>query len=133
MSASESRTKSRVQLGPKSNDPHTADWGFYTSTDMILSNSNHLRFLLPFLLSTFPAHTSRSLPSPTYLMEATSPVAARAHPAVMTQLSTSAYAPLIWEQSWGYLLGLHSYYNELALETSARQKSNILTLYLSNL
>lgn len=132
----------RAEQSPESSwDPnpmiltYTADWGFYTSTDMILSNSNHLLFLLPFLLSTFPAHTSRSLPSP-HLPHGGHPTGGCRGPSSRNDTAVHlciSPLPLIWGQSWGYLLGLRSYYNELALETSSRQKPNILTLYLSNL
>lgn len=135
MSVSESRTKPRVQLGSESNDPH-----FYWRLGalhirIILSNSNHLLFLLPFLLSTFPAHTSRNLASPLCLMEAHLTRGCRG-PSSSNDTAVHlciSLLPLIREQSWGYLFGLQSFYNELALETSSRQKSNILTLYLSNL
>lgn len=41
--------------------------------------------------------------------------------------------PLILGELQVYPLGLSSYCNELSLETSSRQKSNVLPLYLNNL
>lgn len=122
MSVSESRTKSILFY--LLIFTYTADWELHTSTEMILSNSNHLLFLLPFLLYTFPALTSRSLTSP-HLSHG-GPSSQQLQGPMHSCAPLHIPAPI----NSGALMGIPASSAELllALETSSRQKSNILAL-----
>lgn len=128
----ESRTKSRVQLGPKPDDPHL-HCRLGALTDMICLTQTIFFSFFPFCYPYSQPTQAETSPVPMRLMENHLSSGCRG-PSSSKDTAVHLWIsplPVIRGQSWGYLLGLHSYYNELASETSSRQKSNILTLYPS--